>query len=297
VLLAFFTVSCLYCLDEPFSFQNLASERRKLEIGRNSMHFDVTSISWALNHSHCLLLQKESIPASLQSGSVYSSNSVLSRKMGFDCGFDIYPALEPTPSNKEKYELFLHEVLRTYEVGDEAEGRDSVVRVVPRSNGAYIDFMVGEHPTIPNSCEYFLRFSSKVSGMGTVAAKPYIEGVYRIAKTWLGDRVHFWHEMNETGDHRQRGYYNWNEVYAVRRRMKEQEGKTKHENEGMDEAADTSTVNETLYAIMPIPGKGQGLIATSKILKGTRILSEPQSSRSQDMQPILRPWKALSLRN
>jgi hypothetical protein len=57
--------------------------------------------------------------------------------------------------------------------------------------------------------------------------------VYKIAKKWLGDRVQFWHEMNETGDHRQWGYYDWNEVYAVRRRMKEQEGKVNHENEGI----------------------------------------------------------------
>ena len=40
--------------------------------------------------------------------------------------------------------------------------------------------------------------------------------------------------MDETGDHRQWGYYDWDEVYAVRRRVKEQEGKTKHEDEGTD---------------------------------------------------------------
>jgi hypothetical protein len=74
----------------------------------------------------------------LQSGSDYSSNSLLSRKIGFDCGFDIYPALESTPSNKENNELFLREVLRTHEAGDEAERRDSVVRIIPKSNGAYI---------------------------------------------------------------------------------------------------------------------------------------------------------------
>ena len=71
--------------------------------------------------------------------------------MGFDCSFDIYPALEPTPSNMENCEAFLREVLHTYGVGDELEGRDSIVRVVPESNEAYIKFMVGEHPTIPNS--------------------------------------------------------------------------------------------------------------------------------------------------
>jgi hypothetical protein len=61
--------------------------------------------------------------------------------------------------------------------------------------------------------------------------------------------------------------------------MKKQEGETKHESEAENEeisrAADASTFNDRLYAISYIPGKGQGLIATSKILKGIRILSEP----------------------
>jgi len=26
-------------------------------------------------------------------------------KMGFDCGFDIFPTLEPTPLNTEKFDL------------------------------------------------------------------------------------------------------------------------------------------------------------------------------------------------
>jgi hypothetical protein len=33
------------------------------------------------------------------------------RKMGIDCGFDIYPPLERTNANQEQYELFLREVL------------------------------------------------------------------------------------------------------------------------------------------------------------------------------------------
>ncbi|KAL6908279.1 hypothetical protein GGI43DRAFT_379144 [Trichoderma evansii] len=40
-----------------------------------------------------------------------------------------------------------------------------------------------------------------------------------------------------------------------------------------DEAA-TQVRHRSLYTIQPIPGKGHGLIATTKILKGTRILSE-----------------------
>jgi hypothetical protein len=103
-------------------------------------------------------------------------------EIGFDCGFDTYPTLKPTPSNKEKHELFLRKVLRTYKVGDGAERCDSVVRVIPKSNGAYIGFTIGEHLTIPYNYEHFLRFSSKVSGCLTAATNPYIEGAYKIAR-------------------------------------------------------------------------------------------------------------------
>jgi hypothetical protein len=54
--------------------------------------------------------------------------------------------------------------LRIYKVGEEAERRDRVVRIVPKSNGAYIEFIADEYSIILYNCEHFLRFSSKVSG-------------------------------------------------------------------------------------------------------------------------------------
>ncbi|RDL31902.1 uncharacterized protein BP5553_09304 [Venustampulla echinocandica] len=213
--------------------------------------------------------------------------------MGIDCGFDIYPPLEPTPSNQEKYKKFLIEVLRTYET-------DNDVCVEPEWEGVYIEFMVGEHPTIPYNCEHFLRFSSKVSGRST--ARPYIDGVHNIAKKWLGDRVQFWDEMTETYDHRQWGRYDWNEIRAARKTMVEQagkikvhkeevgtssaagvallgkqEGKPKQDEEQKEESEtkqEKDWVGDRLFAVKPIPGKGLGVIATSKIPKGTRLLSE-----------------------
>ena len=35
--------------------------------------------------------------------------------MGFDCGFDIHPHLEATSSNKHGYQLFLDEIINTYD--------------------------------------------------------------------------------------------------------------------------------------------------------------------------------------
>lgn len=224
--------------------------------------------------------------------------------MGFDCGFDIYPPLEPTPSNKNKYKGFLDEILRTYE-------KDSNVCAESEWEGVYIEFMVGEHPTIPHNCEHFLRFSSKVSGSS--AAQPYIDGVHKIAKNWLGDCVQFWHEMVETGDQSQWGCYGWNEIHAMRKMREEQaretrldkeeigtsstsgvallgkqerkskqgrpnqEGISKQEVEmeqGVKAKQGSDRVGDGLYAIKPILGKGFGFIATSKIPKGTRLLSE-----------------------
>ena len=91
------------------------------------------------------------------------------------------------------------------------------------SDKIYIWFMVGEclyMPGNPDRCDYFLRFSSKVSGRPTTPAEPYIRSVYKIVKKQFGSSVHFWHEMNETGDERQWGYYDWQEVYDANRKLR-----------------------------------------------------------------------------
>lgn len=212
-------------------------------------------------------------------------------EMGFDCGFDIYPPLERTKANQEEYELFLREVLDTYgpRDGDGAEKGDggSVVRVNAESEDSYIDFEVGEHPHLPRRCEHFLRFSSKISGRSL--AEPYIRGVYKIAKQRLGDRVYFWHEMNESGPHiRHSGCYNWNEIHAARKKIGEykqqaeerERGEIRMQDEvqqggdGTDRMADLPASRDGLYTIKPITGKGLGFVAFSKISKGTRILLE-----------------------
>jgi hypothetical protein len=91
-------------------------------------------------------------------------------------------------------------------------------------DSVYIWFMVGECPSIPKSpehCDYFLRFSSKVSGRLTTLAQSYVEDVYEIVKIYFGSRVRFWHELNEFGSERQRyGYYDWNEIHAANKELR-----------------------------------------------------------------------------
>jgi hypothetical protein len=220
--------------------------------------------------------------------------------MGVDCGFDIYPPLERTKANQEQYELFLSAVLDKYgpRDGDGVEqggGGGSVVRMNAESEACYIDFEVGEHPHLPRRCEQFLRFSSKISGRSL--AEPYIEGVYKIAKQWLGGRVYFWHEMNEFGPHiRHYGCYNWNEIHAARKKIGEhkqqaeereqEEIKTQDEvqqgDDGTDRMTDVPASRDGLYTIKPITGKGLGFVAASKISKGARILLEVPLFKTPD---------------
>lgn len=63
---------------------------------------------------------------------------------------------------------------------------------------------------------YFLCFSSKISGHLTTPAKSYIRNVYKIAKKHFGSKMHFWHEMDETGDEQEWGYNDWQEIHEAR---------------------------------------------------------------------------------
>jgi hypothetical protein len=92
------------------------------------------------------------------------------------------------------------ELIRIYGNVYDKEGRmtDGKVLDIPtnshHSDKIYIWFMVGECLHMPSNsdrCDYFLRFSSKVSGRLTTPAELYIRSVYQIAKKHFGSRVHF----------------------------------------------------------------------------------------------------------
>ena len=133
--------------------------------------------------------------------------------MGFDCDFDIYPGLEATTCNEQTYQQFL--IIITYNEVYDSKGRRSDGKILEMPNDSEysndcITFIVGECPKIPSNPDRykcFLRFSSKISGHLTTPAGPYIRNMYKIAKNCFGSSVYFWHELNETEDERQWGYY------------------------------------------------------------------------------------------
>ncbi|KAK5997569.1 hypothetical protein PT974_02932 [Cladobotryum mycophilum] len=150
--------------------------------------------------------------------------------MGYDCGFDIYPRLEPTEANQITYRRFLDEVINKYKDVKDEQARHASGRVLSlpgeddddgASNADAADkssvrLLIGECPEMPvdaGRCDYFLRFSSKVSGELTAPEEWYLRSVHNIArKHFGGERVCWWHEMRDTGDERQWGRYTWDEV-------------------------------------------------------------------------------------
>ncbi|KAL8301243.1 hypothetical protein RB597_001922 [Gaeumannomyces tritici] len=97
--------------------------------------------------------------------------------MGFDCGFDVCPRLEPTPENQETYRRFLDEIIERWQGVYDPSGRreDGKILEMPGEvsehakmecgRDQYIYFKVGECPGMParpENCNFFLRFSSKV---------------------------------------------------------------------------------------------------------------------------------------
>lgn len=157
--------------------------------------------------------------------------------MDFDFDFDIYPRLEATGPNKLTYRQFLEEIKGKYEGVYDQEGRRAKGKILETledsdcHNKIYISLMIGECPRMPQKperCDCFVRFSSKVSGNLTTQAKPYIMSAYNIAQSYLGSRVHFWHELSGTDDKRQWGYYSSQEVDDADTKLSKLETEQQH---------------------------------------------------------------------
>ncbi|KAJ7720855.1 hypothetical protein DFH07DRAFT_304214 [Mycena maculata] len=127
--------------------------------------------------------------------------------MGVDRGFDLYPPLENTDADNEKWARFLDAVITHY------EGENDPNLTFDSSRN--IVFTQGEHPALQRKGHRFRRFSSKVTGSHAGNVEEYLATVQKIAKRYFGDRVCPWNEYLDTFDERSWGYYKWNEVYAA----------------------------------------------------------------------------------
>jgi hypothetical protein len=119
--------------------------------------------------------------------------------MGIDAGFDMVPPLSKGVVDRHNWSRFIDMIKEHYK-------GDTQVEIKPN----YINFKVGEHPTLPFEGHKFLRFSSKVSGAIAKASRvqQYIHTVTRVAQGYFGSRIRYW---NEAAD--QLGVYDWNQVH------------------------------------------------------------------------------------
>ncbi|KAH7270855.1 uncharacterized protein BKA55DRAFT_533438 [Fusarium redolens] len=120
--------------------------------------------------------------------------------MSFDCGFDIFPALPPTPENKIRYTEFLDDITTVYKTDEESR-----FLVLPTDTDFpsfldkhFIHFVLTNNPRIPanpNNCDLFLSLrTSSVFKAGTLDHMKEIAG---IARHHFGSRVHFWENQSD----------------------------------------------------------------------------------------------------
>ncbi|KAF4949418.1 hypothetical protein FGADI_8931 [Fusarium gaditjirri] len=119
--------------------------------------------------------------------------------MSFDCGFDIFPALLPTPENKTRYAEFLDDITTVYETD-----KESRLLVLPTDTDfpsfldkRFIHFVLTQNPRIPanpNNCDLFLSLrSTSVFDAGTIDT---IKEIATIARHHFGSSVHFWTDQS-----------------------------------------------------------------------------------------------------
>ncbi|KAG5811701.1 hypothetical protein H9Q74_004496 [Fusarium xylarioides] len=115
--------------------------------------------------------------------------------MSFECGFDIFPALCPTPENKMRYAEFLDDITTVYKTDEETR-----LLILPSDadfpkflDKRFVHFVLTQNPRIPadpNNCDLFL--SLRTSSVFDASVIDTIKEITSIAEHHFGSRVHFW---------------------------------------------------------------------------------------------------------
>ncbi|EWG50668.1 hypothetical protein FVEG_09815 [Fusarium verticillioides 7600] len=115
--------------------------------------------------------------------------------MSFDCGFDIFPILCPTPENKMRYAEFLDDLTTVYKTDEEAR-----LLILPSDadfpkffDKRFVHFALTNNPRIPadpNNCDLF--YSLRSTSVFDAAVIDTIKEIFVIAQHHFGSRVHFW---------------------------------------------------------------------------------------------------------
>ena len=180
-------------------------------------------------------------------------SAVANRK--FDCGFILVPSLQATEEDQKLWDHFLADVRKMF-------SSDSVVEFSDEEE--LVLFNVGDRPFLPFECHSFIRFNSKCQLEFARGADFYVRMVCKAAQRQFKGRVRFRNDISS--NHSAILYQLCNKMMDI---------------------AVTTTFSAAIaapdlsdappsphYTLESIPGKGIGMVATRKIPKGCRILSE-----------------------
>ncbi|RGP60807.1 set protein 5 [Fusarium sporotrichioides] len=146
----------------------------------------------------------------------------------FDCGFSVYPPLDPNdPSTIDLYNTYLATLSTKFEGRVEpsalsvdkrilitpATPRPDHASISPTNAAAFYCFMLPGLPKIPADaahCDKFLGFSLAFrheAGWTKETVEEYVWEVYVVAVDHFGDRVRYWHGLYGRRSNKQWGYY------------------------------------------------------------------------------------------
>ncbi|KAF5693675.1 hypothetical protein FDENT_1808 [Fusarium denticulatum] len=119
--------------------------------------------------------------------------------MSFECGFDIFPLLSPTPENKISYAEFLDDLTAAYKTDEEVR-----LLILPSDadfpkflDKRFVHFVLTNNPRIPadpNNCDLF--YSLRSSSVFDATVIDTIKEIFIIAQHHFGSRVHFWTDVS-----------------------------------------------------------------------------------------------------
>ncbi|KAM0405218.1 hypothetical protein ACHAQC_000295 [Fusarium culmorum] len=158
------------------------------------------------------------------------------RVLEFDCGFSVYPPLDPNdPNTIDLYKIFLTTVSAKFEGRVEPSALSADKRILitpetprpdhasisPTNAAAFYCFMLHGLPKIPADaahCDKFLGFSLSFrhnDGWSKETVEEYLREVYVIAVNHFGDRVRYWHGLYGRRSNKQWGYYTRADIDAA----------------------------------------------------------------------------------
>lgn len=177
--------------------------------------------------------------------------------------------LTPKVENREVYRKFLTQVSASAITGEFYE--DGLSRAASGTKVIASGPETDDCLVFPDNCEEFVGLVAQDTGPG---ANFYVKKAFIFAKAWFGGSVHFLEKSTDElfKNFRSPGQYEQEESDNVKRAEPKGVPNGLRDDKKLNFTTRRRAPKDRYYAIEHIPTKGRGLIATSKVPAGTRVL-------------------------